>query len=339
LTIKQAGKNLLNEILKRHGHEILASHMVYDWQRTHYTQPTYNRSVLPEGAASYLHRDHPRLKELQSRYRHFTDEVTAPLVWREGYVRDEDILYFRGDNAYVWQLKGQNMNVMSYALTAFYVKAIDGLGLLETLREDDFFGNFTFNIDKKVISRDLLDSIIEIYFLEKHLNTSSSRNLTLLDIGAGYGRLAHRMLSALPSVRSYLCADAIAVSTFISEYYIRHRDLADRARAIPLDEVEETLRKQAVDIALNIHSFSECSISAIEWWLSLVEKYGVKHLMVVPNTPDPSGNLLLTNDRKDFGRVIEKHGYKLIAKEPKYRDPIVQKYAINPTYHYLFELR
>jgi hypothetical protein len=85
-----------------------------------------------------------------------------------------------------------------------------------------------------------------------------------------------------------------------------------------LDEVEETLRKQAVDVALNTHSFSECSISAIEWWLSLVEKYGVKHLMVVPNAPDPSGNLLLTNDRKDFGRVIEKHGYKLIAKEPKY---------------------
>ncbi len=35
---------------------------------------------------------------------------------------------------------------------------------------------------------------------------------------------------------------------------------------------------------------------------------------------------------------IEKHGYKLLIKEPKYGDIVVQKYAMNPTYHYLFEL-
>lgn len=61
--------------------------------------------------------------------------------------------------------------------------------------------------------------------------------------------------------------------------------------------------------------------------------------MIVPNSGKHGGELLLTNDGKDFGEVIEKHGYKLVAKEPKYRDPVVQKYAINPTYHYLFELQ
>jgi hypothetical protein len=35
---------------------------------------------------------------------------------------------------------------------------------------------------------------------------------------------------------------------------------------------------------------------------------------------------------------VERHGYKLVAKEPKYRDPVVQQYAIGPTYYYLFEL-
>jgi hypothetical protein len=37
--------------------------------------------------------------------------------------------------------------------------------------------------------------------------------------------------------------------------------------------------------------------------------------------------------------VFEKYGYRQIAKDPKYRDPVVQKYALNPTCHYLFELR
>jgi hypothetical protein len=56
--------------------------------------------------------------------------------------------------------------------------------------------------------------------------------------------------------------------------------------------------------------------------------------MIVPNPPE-----LRTNEGIDFGNIIEKHGYKMIAKDPKYRDPLVQKYAVNPSYHYLFELQ
>lgn len=225
------------------------------------------------------------------------------------------------------------MNEMGYALALLYVKSIDRLGFLEKLTEDDFFGNFTFNFDQKIISRDLLDSIIEIYFLEKHLSISSSKNLSVLDIGAGYGRLAHRMLCALPNIETYWCTDAIATSTFICEYYLRFRKLESRGKAIPMDEVENALKKQPIDIAINIHSFSECNISAVDWWLSLLNKHKVKYLMIVPNS-----EFLETNDHKDFGNLIEKHGYKLVAKEPKYRIPVVQKYAINPTCHYLFEL-
>ena len=61
--------------------------------------------------------------------------------------------------------------------------------------------------------------------------------------------------------------------------------------------------------------------------------------MTVPNAGYHEGELLLTNDGTDFGEVIEKHGYKLVAKDPQYRYPLVQKYGINPTYHYLFELQ
>ena len=180
---------------------------------------------------------------------------------------------------------------------------------------------------------------MEIYFLEKHLNLSDLKDLTILDIGAGYGRLAHRMASALPNIKEYLCTDGVAISSFISDYYLRFRGLEDRAKVIPLDRIENTLCYKSVDLAINIHSFSECTISAIDWWMSLLKKSKVKYLMIVPNSGDHGGDHLLTNDGKDFGEVIEKHGYKLAVKNPKYRDPIVQKYAINPTYHYLFQLQ
>ena len=333
--MKRQLRKVLNSLLKRYGYEIIDSRLLYEWQTTPQTGLSYNRSRLPDDAVGYLKPSNPRLRELQARYADFDNDVTNPLVWTQDYISPDDLLYFRGDNGYLWQLRGlnMNMNVMGYALTTYYVRSIDKLGLLDKLDEDDLFGIFCFNIDNRLVSRDLLDSIIEIYFLEKYLSFSTSKSLTLLDIGAGYGRLAHRMLNALPNIAAYLCTDAVPASTFISEYYLRYRNLEGRAKVVPLDEVEHILRNYTVDIAVNIHSFSECRLPAIEWWFSILAKYRIPNLMIVPNPPE-----LRTNDGVDFGDIVKKHGYKLIAKDPKYSDSVLQKYAINPNYHYLFEL-
>lgn len=337
--VEQSAIYALNSLLEYRDYKLIDSRLLYGWQKSPEVKPTYNRSALPEGASDYLHKNNPKLEYLNKKYDTFNTEVTTPLVWTDAHVKPDDVVYFRGDNAYVWQLRGQNMNIMGYALTTYYVKSIDNLQLLDLLEEDDLFGNFTFRIDNRLISRDLLDSIMEIYFLEKHLNISKSSRTTILDIGAGYGRLAHRMASAIPQVSSYLCTDAVAISSFISDYYIKFRKLEKIAKVIGLDAVEKTLGEEPVDIAINIHSFSECKISAIDWWLSLLSRYKVRYLMIVPNAGDHGGERLLTHEGEDFGEVIEKHGYKLIAKEPKFRDPVVQTFGINPTYHYLFELQ
>lgn len=339
LGLRTSARHLLNSYLRNFGYELFSSSLLYDWQRDSYLPLSYEESVLPVGAANYLQPNNLRLKSLQDRYANLKSEVSIPLLWKEGHVKPEDLQYFRGNNAYVVQLRKPNLNMMGYALTTFYVKSIDNLGLLQKLEEDEYFGAITFFIDNKKISRDLLDSITEIYFLEKYLNISSLSGPTILDIGAGYGRLAHRMVNVFPNIQNFLCTDAIALSTFISEYYLGFRKLEKSAKVIPLDEIESTLENQNVNVAVNVHSFSECSIPAIDWWLSLLEKYRIKYLMIVPNAMDHGGDLLLTYDRQDIRQVIEKHGYKLIVKEPKFKDPVVQKYAINPTYYYLFELR
>lgn len=341
MSLKSYARKLLSEVVKPYGYEIKETEELYEWQKSAESKINYNESSrLPENAAEYLRIDNTRLLELEQRYADFDEKVTTPLIWKDEHLRSEDILYFRGDNAYVWQLKGLNMNILTYALTTFYVKSIDKLDLLEKLKEDNYFGNYTFDIDGKTISRDLLDSIIEIYFLDKHLDISTpEKSFNILDIGAGYGRLANRVLNALPNVKNYFCTDGVAASTFISEYYLKFRGLEDRAKVIALDNIEETLKDQEIDIAINVHSFSECQISAIDWWISLLAKNKIKHLMIAPNDSGESGKTLMTNDRKDFKPIVEKYGYKLIANEPKFRDAVVQKYGLNPTHHFLFELQ
>ncbi len=333
MRIKALVRNILNSFFKIYGYEIIKSDILYEWQNYHLTKSSYKESKLPGDATNYLVKNNPILIDLQNRYSSFDKKVTTPLIWTDAHVGKNELLYFRGDNSYVWQLRGPNMNILAYALTTFYVKSIDKLNLLNILQEDDFFGIFTLNIDNKLVSRDLLDSIMEIYFMDKYLNISLCNDFTILDIGAGYGRLAHRMLGAFQNFKEYLCTDAFPISTFISEYYLRFRNLEDRAKVVPLDKIENTLTNRKIDMAINIHSFPECNISAIDWWVSRLAKYNVKYLMIVPHS-----EAILTIDGKDFGEIIKNYGYRLVAKDPKYRDPVLQKYAISPTYHFLFEL-
>jgi hypothetical protein len=316
--------------------DIVDKGTLYEWQRGPRGARTHKPSELPPGA-DFLRWDNPVLRSLQQRYAAFEKTVTMPLIWQPDKVHEEEIRYFRGDNAYVWQLRGQNMNPLGYALTTYYVLALDILDLLERLNEDDAFGIYTFQIAGRTVSRDLLDSVIELYFLDKHLQIASRPSVRILDIGAGYGRFAHRAVMAFPNVQ-FFCTDAVAVSTFICDYYLRWRGVQDRAVTVSLDQIQEALQETPADVAVNIHSFSECRIEAIDWWIALLSKHKVNYLMIVPNSINANGAELRTNDFKEFQPVVERHGYRLIVKEPKYRDQVVQQYGLNPTYHYLFAL-
>ena len=70
----------------------------------------------------------------------------------------------------------------------------------------------------------------------------------------------------------------------------------------------------------------------------IIPTHNRSELLRVAIALDHGGKFLQTNDRKDIQEILERHGYKLMVKETKYRDPIVQKYAVNHGYYYLFEL-
>jgi putative sugar O-methyltransferase len=245
------------------------------------------------------------------------------------------MLYFRGHNAYLYQDGRFNRNVIGYLLSYYYIKSIDKYQLLERLLEDNSFGAITYLIDGKLVSRDLLDSIREIYFLDSHLNLIDRSKFSVLDIGAGYGRLAYRMVEAFPNLESYLCTDAIAVSTFVAEYYLKFRKTENRTKILPLDTVSDDLKDYKVDLAVNIHSFSECSLKAIDWWMNILAQNKIPYLLIVPNSKDD----LLTQNRESFSYLVEEAGYKLISRGPRYDDPMLQKYALNPDYFHLYKYK
>lgn len=296
---------------------------------------------LPEGALYLLIPSNTRLTELTQRYRGIQHPVMTASMWTDAFVQQEIDLYrFRADGGYVWQHREINTD-LHYALGTYYFKSIDFLRLLDTLTEDPLFGAYTVEVSDRRVSRDLLDSLAEIYFLERHLSLSKRSNFSILDIGAGYGRLAHRLAQAFPTLGSVYCTDAIATSSFLCEYYLKFRAVSEIAVTIPFDELDATLTHDPVQLAINVHSFSECPVEAIQGWLDIVAKFKVPYLMLAPNALDNGGTRLLScekdQSRIDYRPLLEQRGYQQIACNPKFLDHAVQANGISPTHHFLFQ--
>jgi SAM-dependent methyltransferase len=284
---------------------------------------------LPKGAERELREDNPRLRALRETYARLGGEVaSAASRWnRESIGAFLDLRYFRGDTLITWHYReSRRVTELKYFLLWRDVRERDHLGLLDTLAEDGAFGCWTFRFPSSdPISRDLLDSVRELAFLDRELAITTWDGLRILDVGAGYGRLAHRAAQALPALGDYCCVDAIPESTFLCEYYLRHREVSPPARVVPLDGVRTELKPGSFDLAINVHSFSECPFDAIRWWLNELARLEVPRLMLVPNDGTALLSLEADGSRRDFSGLLRAAGYRLAARDPAVADAEVRE--------------
>jgi hypothetical protein len=328
-------RRLNDAIAARFGIRAVRIERLYPWQAMAGVAGMPGSSSLPDGARDWLRWDNPELLRLAARYDAFDPPVTAPATWTPDHLGGHDLLRFRGDNGFIWQRRGRDQNPLVYALCYHQLAATDSDRLLARLDEDDLFGIHLFEIDGRPVSRDLIDSAREIQFLRRHLGLGS-RPTSLLDIGAGYGRLAWRIDQAFGGMVRVFATDAFAPSSFICDYYLRFRG-ARSASAIPLDEVEALLAREPIDLATNVHSFSECTPEAVAWWVERLAAHGVRHLFVVPNAGSKSGRECQDARGASLEPLFARHGYRAVAREPRYSDSFVQEHGLDPVWLHLFE--
>lgn len=314
----------LRRILRPDGPEPVRELVELSDEDRRYLTSLYDDSVpLPEDAAA-LTSENPRLRELRDAYAALTSPVTEGSRWNrervEGFL---DLRYFRGETLITWHYRElPRITELKYFVFARYIAGRDPRGWLESLDEDGAFGCWTFTYDGLGrVSRDLLESVNELCFLDRELGLGAGTRV--LDIGAGYGRLAHRMTSAL-DVADYCCVDAVPESTFVSEYYLRRRGATPPARVVPLPEVD-ALTPGSFDLAVNIHSFPEAPYAAIEWWVRQLERLEVANLLIVPNEPTELLSMETDGSRRDFMPLLEGAGYRLSKREPTIDDTAVRE--------------
>lgn len=286
----------------------------------------------PPGAEEILRPSNPRLAELARRYRgHPAAAVSRWSALRlEGEV---DLARFRADSQYLYQTRGTPD--AAYVLSADYVARHGKLDLLDRLEEDGAFGARTLRIEGRLVSRDLLDSALEIEALAEWLGAERLRRARVLDVGAGYGRLAHRLCGWSPDLE-VVATDAVPLSTFLCEYYLELRGCAG-ARVVPLDEAETALGAGGFDVAVNVHSFGEAPLGAVSWWLEQIAAAGVPRLLIVHGEEEL---FALESDlsRSHYDTALGDLGYRPVWRRPKYaRSEPVQRFGIFPSWYHAFE--
>jgi hypothetical protein len=307
-----------------------------DDEARRYARVSHNDEVeLPAGAEETLRQDNPKLVELERAYDALDIPATAHTQWRSGWLgRNLSLAWFRGDNAYVWQFRQlRSAAEARMYLTLLDVESRDRLGLLKTLDEDGRFGAWTFTYGTRPpVSRDLLDSVNEINYLDAQMGLSSIEGLRVLDIGAGYGRLAHRMSAALENLAAYDCIDGVATSTFLCDYYLDYRKVPETVRVVPLDQWESLA--DGYDLAVNVHSFSECSLETIRWWLGRIAERNIEWLLIVPNTPHELRSTELDGSMLDFAPEVEAAGYEQVDERPVFETDELRKLIdLHDTFH------
>lgn len=256
-----------------------------------------------------------------------------PVTWNtnSSYIKNAiNEKKFRNDNAFVWQLQlgDKEKDYINYYRK---LQKKDSLGLFKKTFEDDSFGCINFRVDNINISRDLLDSINEIYFLKT--NFKSLETMNILDIGAGYGRLCKRYLDCFPGAK-YYTTDGIPHSTYLANIYLSKYGYQDFN--IKLTDLDKLFQTNKIDIAINIHSFPEMNINDIEYWLKSLHKYKVKYIYFVPNNPRSNKINIPANDGKNLVPIFNKYNYKIIKYENTF-EKLKIKYSYSVPY-FIFEL-
>ena len=250
-------------------------------------------------------------------------------VWTEKHLRKLDLRNFRSDNVYVWQKR--NLTSENYLVSYLLAKLMDNADLLESIEEDGKYGALVHTFFDKKISRDLIDSVLEINYLIDIIGIDALKRFEVLDIGAGYGRLGKNLSGLFPEMKIG-CVDSIPMSTAISEFYLKEEIERAQVQIYNLTQIED-LSQRNFDLATNVHSFSEMSLGSVENWIKFLRKSKIPRVFVVPNPKE-----LKLNTGEDFENVFERYGYKVVNSRRKFQEGVPEDCLIYQASYFYLEL-
>ncbi|GLU48701.1 putative sugar O-methyltransferase [Nocardiopsis ansamitocini] len=148
---------------------------------------------------------------------------------------------------------------------------------LDRVRNREVGDPITVRCNGQTVCMDYLQAVLELDFIAGRVRMDGLR---VLEIGAGYGRTCHTIMSN-HDIADYTIVD-LDNSLALARAYLRSvldDGQYEKIVFVPVDTVEEALSHTRFDLCLNIDSFAEMDASTVRNYLALVDAH-CDHLYV-----------------------------------------------------------
>ncbi len=146
------------------------------------------------------------------------------------------------------------------------IKQREGIGLYLDKIENQLLGNpVTVRYFDRDISFEYLQSVEELFFLESKLEKISS----ILEIGTGFGRTCHALLSNFCNIKNYVICDLPKMLS-LSKNYLTNVLPFNEFNKIDFISHEEFHEQVSTDLVINIDSFQEMDEITIKNYIEII---------------------------------------------------------------------
>jgi putative sugar O-methyltransferase len=129
---------------------------------------------------------------------------------------------------------------------------------------------FSVTYDGEMVCLDYLRAVLDLEFIDRGVDLAGA---DVLEIGAGYGRTCHTILSN-HAISSYTIID-LETTMEVSKRYL-HTVLSEAEFAkitfIPVDAIGDSLGDATFDLCINIDSLAEMDVDTVRYYLALIDE-------------------------------------------------------------------
>ncbi|MEU2915713.1 putative sugar O-methyltransferase [Streptomyces massasporeus] len=140
---------------------------------------------------------------------------------------------------------------------------------LHKIRNRQVGGPISVTYNGEKVDLDYLRAVTDLQFLADRVNPDGFR---ILEIGAGYGRTCHTILSN-HDIAEYWILD-LATTLELSRKYLKEvldEDQYARIRFVPVDEIDKVNGVRGFDLCINIDSLAEMDVDTVKAYLTLID--------------------------------------------------------------------
>jgi putative sugar O-methyltransferase len=145
----------------------------------------------------------------------------------------------------------------------------DNWSRLRQVRNREVGNPVAVKYNGELVCMDYLQAVFEMEFLTKNINLGG---LSILEIGAGYGRTCHTVISNHDVVAYYIID--LENSLDVAKRYLSvvlDKDQFSKIHFIMVDDVDKLVSVTHFDLCINIDSFAEMKAETVKYYFDLVD--------------------------------------------------------------------